>query len=744
MSDQSVITIQEYQHAQLSLSKRRFDESMAYARQVLDMVNATGEVLQNVRAIHLIVEINNTKGRYDNDSKLYSSSLMYLEEAQKLLSQGNFPKKYLWDIHLTKVKTYLLLENFSEAEELLDALLSEDVILHTHLERKINGLLAYSEFHYLQNEYDEAISLVETAFDELTDADEKLLLEIYTQAVRIYLRRHEYSEILEYGTKTLELSRKYNDSEKEFIGLNSIAVYYGTKYDFKMAMLYFRNALDKSTEIDYRYGTAYCLINIGTIYANLFNYNEALDRYMTVLQEYEDVLDDSTGLIIMNNVGNIYFTVGKLNEALEYFERSLSIAESIQYNEMKAHTMAQISRTLVAQKRYKEALDYAFKSEELIEDSGNLEGKQINYITLGNIYYKLDNHDLAMKYVGKGIVCAKQVKDSVSEIRGYRLMSNIFKEKGNFEKALEYQLVYSQAQEKYAMDQRNRQIIDIEIRYDFEQKEKEIELLKKYKNTLVAQHDKIVEQNEKLIDVNNDLMQFAYAVSHDLKEPLRMIGSYSQLIQRRYAAHLEDSSDEFFNYVNEGVSRMTKLLDDLLKYATIGKSDDQDWEEVDLQEIFDVTTFSLKLAIEESNAKITSTQLPNIYTNRAYISQLFQNLISNAIKFRKKDENPLVAVSYRKEGTEHYITFQDNGIGIPADALERIFVIFQRLHKRSGYSGTGIGLSICMKIIERLGGTITVESEQGEGSIFTVILPEEPELEDLNQNDTSFFLDDGL
>lgn len=738
-------SIKEYEHALLSLSQRQFDKAMSYAKIVLEKSFDAHGVSDKISAILLIVEINNIQGRYQSNHELYRSSLEYIESGYTLLRDNNKKENAYWKLRLKHAETLLLLAYYEEADNILEECVETDVIKLGNPKLGIKAFLVYSEYHYLQNEYDIAVNYVEVALDGIEDeTDEVLSLEIYSQAVRVYLRRHEYGKIYEFGLKTLELSKKYGDYEKEFIGLNAIAVYHGTKYDFKMAMLYFRNALDKSREINYRYGIAYCLINIGTIYANLFNYNEALDRYTKVLEEYEDALDDSTGLIIMNNIGNIYYTVGKLDEALDYFERSLILAESIHYSEMLAHTMAQISRTLVAQKRYDEALDYAFKSEALIEESGNEEGKQINYITLGNIYYKLGDHDLAMKYVGKGIVSSKQVKDSVSEIRGYRLMSNIFKEKGNFEKALDYQLIYSQAQERYAMEQRNRQIIDIEIRYDFQQKEKEVELLKRYKDTLLSQRDTISAQNEKLTDANKDLMQFAYAVSHDLKEPLRMIGSYSQLIQRRYTTNLDESSEEFFGYVNEGVSRMNKLLDDLLKYAIIGRDDNQDWEEVSLKEILEVNQFNLQLAIEESNANITSNQLPTIQTNRAYISQLFQNLISNAIKFTQKNKPPKIEILYEQVGDQHQISFQDNGIGIPAEALERIFVVFQRLHKRKGYAGTGIGLSICMKIIERLGGSISVESEEGVGSKFTILLPITPPTNDIDKNDPTLFLDEGL
>ncbi len=727
MPEYNRTAIQELNNAESSLNQRRFVDSMESAHSALEITSASGDMAVKAQILRFISRVNNIKGRYNNDHTLYEESLSHLDAALTLFpyQEGEY-----WDTLLEKGRTFLLKNDFASAANVFEKCADDESALFERPVRDVNLRLAISEFHYLKNEYDEAVDKAEEALSIVmdNDLDGKLLLEVYSQLVRVYLRRHEYGKILEYGNKTLELSRKYEDKEKEFVGLNAIAVYHGTKYDFKMAMLNFRNALDKSKEINYRYGTAYCLINIGTIYANLFNYNEALVRYTTVLEEYEDVLDESTGLIIMNNVGNIYFTVGNLDEALDYFQRALTMAESMNYTEMLAHTMAQVSRTLVSQKKYDEALEYAFKSEALIEDSDSIEGKQINYITLGNIYYKLGDFDLAMKYVGKGIVSSKHMKDTVSEIRGYRLMSNIFKEKGNYKKALDYQLIYSQAQERYAMDQRNRQIMDIEIRYDIQKKEQEIELLTKFKDMLISQRNKIAEQNADLMEINQELKQFAYVVSHDLKEPLRMIGSYSSLIQKRYSDALDESSGEFFGYVNEGVERMTKLLNDLLKYATVGRREEMEWEEVDLNEVLDATEFNLSLNISETAATINKVPLPEIISSRSLVSQLFQNLIGNALKFSKPDVPPVIDIGYELKDNMHMISFRDNGIGIPKESQERIFVIFQRLHKRSEYQGTGLGLSICMKIIRKLKGIIAVESEEGNGAVFTIGLPVDPPL----------------
>ena len=225
---------------------------------------------------------------------------------------------------------------------------------------------------------------------------------------------------------------------------------------------------------------------------------------------------------------------------------------------------------------------------------------------------------------------------------------------------------------------------------------------------------------------NEDLKQFAYAASHDLKEPLRMIQSYTQLIRKRLEPNFDESTREYYGYVSEGVNRMKSLLEDLLKYATIGKQH-LEYQTVPLNNVIDLVKVNLTVQIEEAGALVNRQELPRIKSVRSLLVQLFQNLISNGIKFQKPGVIPEVNISYVENQSHHILQVIDNGIGIEKSHIERIFVIFQRLHTRTEYKGTGIGLAICQKIVNQLGGEIEVESEPGEGTCFKIYLPKNPD-----------------
>jgi PAS domain S-box-containing protein len=216
---------------------------------------------------------------------------------------------------------------------------------------------------------------------------------------------------------------------------------------------------------------------------------------------------------------------------------------------------------------------------------------------------------------------------------------------------------------------------------------------------------------------NQELEQFAHVASHDLQEPLRMVASYTQLLARRYRGKLDDDADEFIAFAVDGAKRMQQLINDLLVYSRV-KSRGKEPEPVDCSEVLRQVLSALQVTIEESGASITSDPLPTVMADEGQIAQLFQNLISNAIKFRRAEETPRVHLSARREGEEWAFSVKDNGIGIAKDYLERIFIIFQRLHGREAYPGTGIGLAICKRIVERHGGRIWAESEQAKGATF--------------------------
>lgn len=236
-----------------------------------------------------------------------------------------------------------------------------------------------------------------------------------------------------------------------------------------------------------------------------------------------------------------------------------------------------------------------------------------------------------------------------------------------------------------------------------------------------SSEEKLKQLAEKLSISNKELEQFAYVASHDLQEPLRMVASYIQLLQKRYKGNLDKDADEFINYAVDGVVRMKALINDLLIYSRVN-TQEFPLEPVDCNKIIEQVRHNLNAAIKESSAEVLSDTLPTVYGNQLQLTQLFQNLISNAIKF-KRDVPPVVKISSKKTSDEWIFTVQDNGIGIEAEYADKIFIIFQRLHNFNEYPGTGIGLAICKKIVEKLGGHIWVESEVGKGSTFNFTIP---------------------
>jgi hypothetical protein len=241
---------------------------------------------------------------------------------------------------------------------------------------------------------------------------------------------------------------------------------------------------------------------------------------------------------------------------------------------------------------------------------------------------------------------------------------------------------------------------------------------------------------------NKELEQFAYVASHDLQEPLRMVASYTQLLEKRYKDKLDQDAREFIGYAVDGANRMQRLINDLLDYSRV-QTQGKSFETVDSHSAMGAALVNLASAIEESGAVVTNGDLPMVEVDYSQLVRVFQNLIGNAIKFRG-ETSPRVHVSAKGGTTDHAdgtypgkpaagrvtvspsfwnFSVSDNGIGIEPQYFERIFVIFQRLHDKVKYPGTGIGLAICRRIVERHGGKIWVESEFGKGSTFNFTLP---------------------
>ncbi len=315
---------------------------------------------------------------------------------------------------------------------------------------------------------------------------------------------------------------------------------------------------------------------------------------------------------------------------------------------------------------------------------------------------------------------------------GLRLTGNTFwLEKEDWDDFVDYEEAVDNVIGKYQMialctyclDRCNAaEVIDVVNNHEFaiiKRKEKwELIETTEHKRT----EEELMNAMEKIQKSNHDLEQFAYVASHDLQEPLRMISSFLQLLQRRYEGQLDSNADEFIGYAVDGAQRMQNLINDLLEFSRV-TTKGKKFEIVNMEEPLENALTNLKIAIEENNAVIIpNNSLPAISGDYSQMTQLFQNLIGNAIKYRSS-EPPQIHISATKEVDNWLFSIKDNGLGIDPKYADNVFKIFRRLHSNSEYEGTGVGLAITKRIIERHNGQIWVESEPGNGSTFYFTLP---------------------
>jgi PAS domain S-box-containing protein len=246
---------------------------------------------------------------------------------------------------------------------------------------------------------------------------------------------------------------------------------------------------------------------------------------------------------------------------------------------------------------------------------------------------------------------------------------------------------------------------------------------KTYETRLIQLNEDLKKQKTELITSNHELEQFAYIASHDLQEPLRMVTSFLTLLNKKYGADFDETAASYIDFAVDGAKRMRQLILDLLEYSRVGKSNEAE-EFIDLNILITEIKILYRKQIEEMNASIIVMEpLPLVNFHKSPLMQLFQNLISNALKYSRENVAPIVKISFTEDDGYWEFKVEDNGIGIDEEYFEKIFVIFQRLHNKDEYSGTGMGLAVTKKIVESLGGKIWVKSSMNVGSEFYFTIP---------------------
>jgi len=436
---------------------------------------------------------------------------------------------------------------------------------------------------------------------------------------------------------------------------------------------YLKKAFEVYEQIGDFSGIANCYNSYAVYYFKKNDNKSALD-YLLKAHDLA-VKEESISFlsIYCSNIGLVYTKLGDFETGIKYFNRAQEYDIAINSDYHSAHTHNQLGEAYVILKNYNEAIAHFKIAEGYFETVGVKK-------PLSNLYSNLSD-----AYIG-----------------------NL-----NFEYAFIYQKKYADSLKDLFNDEKTFAIARARYEYALEIKEQEAQLLR-------SKNDQIAKYASQLEFSNNELQQFAHVASHDLREPLRMVSSYVQLLERGLKDTLNDDQKEFMQFILNGTHTMQNLISDLLTLS--GISFVRNLAPVDLNDILSKVLSNLKNPAQLDNIQINTPILPTVLADQTHMMQLFQNIISNAIKYNKQ-EKIVIDITITLTGRFYKISIKDNGIGIPSEFTKKIFLIFQRLHSRDEYSGTGIGLAICKKIIDQAGGKIWVESNEIGGSTFHFTLP---------------------
>ncbi len=599
--------------------------------------------------------------------------------------------------------------------------------------------------------YEEAAHIAESLPDSFKTT-------IYNDLAIAHRKNGNYRIAFGYYEKVLSLSEKINDYEmisSTYHGLGSLHRETGI-YD--KAVNYYLKSLDISVKMQQQKNIIVSHLDIADTYLKAKDYEKALihieKAYKLAWVQREQYLKDEEANAQLANAakyyGEILFERGDTEGALKKYNEALTIYRSIDLKVYIARTLMLVADVHFKKQEfgqvaatYKECLK--FEPHFLDIDKAKLHYK------IGLLYRQQNKIAEAEKEFLTSLTLADKLgSKEIAQPANYQMFLLYFDKHENA-RALMYLNTANALNDSLFNATKTRQTAEMELKFDTEKRENEINTLKAREtrfllvvsisaflmivlflgfliqmrgrsfSAMKIKNDEIQQQYKRLEESNEILSQFAYVAAHDLKEPLRSIGSYVGLIQMKYAKDLPPDAKEYMQFVNSGVKRMYSLLTDLLDFSQV-ISQQPGAEVIRPDEVLEDVKANLRNAIESKNAQVICTEnLPSIRMNRSHLLQLFQNLIGNALKFTT--DMPIVRIEGKEENGNILLTIEDNGIGINKEYSNKVFVLFQQLNKKDKFDGTGIGLTICKNIVEKYNGRIWFDSEENIGTKFYISIP---------------------
>lgn len=580
-------------------------------------------------------------------------------------------------------------------------------------------------------------------------------LTIYTDLAIVNKKLGNYKNTTDYHSSTLYLAKEIGDLEMVEDSYHGLGSVYDVVGEYEKAIEYYFKSLAIAEKRKSNRGVVITLQNISNIYLKTKNHSQALANVERAYQLSQQTQDSLIIAGVLMDYGRILAKIGDRDLALIKLNNSLRITESHQNKVAMVKCLIEIADVYTQKGLLTTAEKYisrCFDYEEYIasKDRAKL------YNKLGNLEQKLGLTDKAKEYFTTSLAFAGTFENSYLSQQNNYALYEIHREQGNTALALQFLETYNKVQDEILNNEKAQRIAEKRFQFEMEASQSKIQELALSRNRTILiglsvtllviitflfftnklkqrnnhhlkkMNEEIQYQNKKLTESNEVLRQFAYAAAHDLKEPLRNIGSFISLIRKRYGPSLNEEANNYMEFVVNGVKRMNDLLLDLLEFSAI-TTEKASSDLINLRGVIDEVVYSMHDKITATNAIIDYPDvMPKVKMKRLHLVQLFQNLVSNALKFN--NGKPIIKVDAQIESDKDalLITLEDNGIGMEKEFEKKIFLLFHQLDKKKGYEGTGIGLTICKNIIEKYNGHIWFESELNKGTKFYIRLPLDP------------------
>lgn len=679
----------------LLFSGLRAQTPQAYADS-LERILPSLEGEARFRAWHRLAE---TYQRID-----YERASAYCDSAKSLAKQLDRPDLIARSLNtlgkLQHMKGQYILASSSFSTALINASKGSD----QKLIMLLNNALGIS--YLMAGEFDKAFehfSTVEKYFRQ-----EGLQAQVASTLLNIgslYKMRGDAGMAKKVLSEALEISNTTKHQELQLKCLSALGKVCESNRDFDEAMKYQLKALAIGEEREYPGLVISCKNNIGQLY-------QLQEEYSLAKLQYQEALEIAQGKNMLQMMQSLSLSLGKLArvqenhwEALAYLEKAENLAERMEHDAMILETANELAELYQKLGNYQKAFAYSRRASDLrFERQEKMNSDRMQELIAA---YDAEQKEKELLQLRKERLVEQYKIVGVSVLAFFALLA-----------LLALYLRYRERQKSFSILNEQHRKIQHQNRI-LQQQYSEIE---DKSNQLAGKSQEIKTQNRQLQMMNMELKHFARAASHDLREPLRAIRSYMNLLGTRYEQDFDHKAKEFLSMASAGAVRMEDLLNDLYQHAQVGRSK-EDLRKVSIPKLMKEVLSDLHVSVSEKNALIVCENLPEVMGFQTELRMLFQNLVSNAVKFTPAASQPKVLITGSEDVNNWYIEVKDHGIGIPEEYHDKIFAIFERLHSREEFAGSGIGLATCQKVVQHHGGEISVESKPGFGTTFRVSLP---------------------